>query len=119
MNTKREELREFAQLVILLEHESKPVHKDWDSKVDPILFALKLQQYATRLYRYAETECNYGLTPEQNKRVESLEQKVKNLCAELGIKVTFNGDPRGYAVKLHFANEAHNTWGGKEEGWGI
>ena len=27
--------------------------------------------------------------------------------------------PRGYVVKLHLPSGKHNTWGGKESGYGI
>lgn len=79
----------------------------------------ELMMLAKRLNRYNETECNYGLTPAQETRVMNLEKRVRAICHALGITVIFNGDPRGYAVKLHFASGAYNTWGGKEEGWGI
>ena len=82
---------------------------------------VELLAYAQRLHHYAETACNYGLTPAQEKRVTNLETKVKAICADLdlAISVKFNGDPRGYAVKLMLPSGDFNTWGGKEEGWGI
>ena len=73
---------------------------------------------ARRLNRYNETECNYGLTERQQKNVERIEQHIRQLLP-LEIGITFNGDPRGYAVKLHFPSGVYNTWGGKSEGWGI
>ena len=85
---------------------------------NPFSLAFALIMLAKRLNRYNETECNYGLTERQQKNVERLEKRVRDaLPPQIG--VTFNGDPRGYAVKLHFASGAYNTWGGKEEGWGI
>ena len=78
-----------------------------------------LMAYAQRLNHYNETECNYGLTPAQEKRVVNIEAKVKAICDVLGVGVKFNGDPRGYAVKLILPSGDYNTWGGKEEGWGI
>jgi len=79
----------------------------------------ELMALAGRLNRYNETECTYGLTANQQKRVEGLEKRVQGICKELGIGVKFNGDPRGYAVKLLLPSKAYNTWGGEGEGWGI
>lgn len=81
--------------------------------------AVELLRLADRLQHYAEAACNYSLTPAQEKRVATLEARVLAICAELGLRVTFNGDPRGYAVKLHLPSGHYNTWGGREEGWGI
>ena len=79
----------------------------------------ELMSLANRLDHYNETECNYGLTPTQQTRVANLEKRVTATCKRLGITCHFNGDPRGYAVRLHLPKEQYNTWGGKEEGWGI
>lgn len=79
----------------------------------------ELMTLAGRLNRYNETSCNYGLTPAQEKRVANIEKRVTALCTSLGISAHFNGDPRGYAVKLALPDGSYNTWGGKEEGWGI
>ena len=81
--------------------------------------AVELLRLADRLHHYMETDCNYGLTVRQKVAVVGLERRVKALCDGWGLRVTFNGDPRGYAVKLHFSTGVYNTWGGKSEGWGI
>lgn len=36
-----------------------------------------------------------------------------------GIRVTTGGDPRGYTTKLMLPSGAHNTWGGREAGFGV
>lgn len=85
---------------------------------NPFALSFDLLALARRLNRYNEVECNYGLTERQQKNVERLEKRVRELLPPQ-VGVTFNGDPRGYAVKLHFASGVYNTWGGKSEGWGI
>jgi hypothetical protein len=80
--------------------------------------SFELLALARRLNRYNETECNYGLTDRQQKNVDRLEKRVREMLPA-SIGVTFNGDPRGYAVKLHFPSKVYNTWGGESEGWGI
>jgi len=90
---------------------------------NPFHLAFELLALARRLNRYNETECNYGLSERQQKNVERLEKRVREMLPPQ-VGVTFNGDPRGYAVKLHFASGVYNTWGGKtwggkKKGWGI
>ena len=80
---------------------------------------IELLSIADRLNHYNETECNYGLTECQQKLVERLEERARVLTAALGVGIKFNGDPRGFAVKLMLPSGDFNTWGGKEEGWGI
>ena len=82
-------------------------------------YVVELLRLADRLGRYYETACNYSLTPTQDTRVTKLEERVRTVCTELGIGAKFNADPRGYPVKLLLPNGDFNTWGGKEEGWGI
>lgn len=86
--------------------------------------ALGLVRYARTLTRYAERECNEGLTPAEDREVERLETAVNKRCAALGFRATHNGDPRGFSVKLQLQpddpeNQPYNTWGGAEDGWGI
>jgi hypothetical protein len=81
--------------------------------------AVELLRLADRLQRYAEAACNYQLTINQEHRVGRLEKRVREICQGWGIGVKFNGDPRGYVVRLMLPNGSYNTWGGKAEGWGI
>jgi len=81
--------------------------------------AVELLQLADRLQRYAEAACNYQLTETQEKRVATLEARVRAICSDWGFRVKFNGDPRGYVVRLLLPDGSYNTWGGREEGWGI
>jgi phage/plasmid primase-like uncharacterized protein len=52
---------------------------------------------------------------------DELRDRLKAIAEKHGIdlKGRVTGDPRGYCLKLHLPNEDHNTWGGKEEGYGI
>ena len=84
-----------------------------------VAYTVELLRLADRLHRYYEAACNYGLTATQDVRVTHLEERARAICVVLGIEVKFNGDPRGYPVKLLLPSGDYNTWGGKEEGWGI
>lgn len=80
---------------------------------------VNLFSIADRLHKYAEGDCNYGLSEAQRKRVANLETRAVAHASALGVTLKFNSDPRGYAVKVLLPNGDYNTWGGKEEGWGI
>ena len=53
------------------------------------------------------------------KKRAQIEARMTAICAELGITPNFDGDPRGYTVKVHLPTGASNTWGGREEGYGV
>jgi len=48
-----------------------------------------------------------------------IEARMVEILAPFGIVPRFGGDPRGYTVKIHFPSGAYNTWGGREEGYGV
>lgn len=52
-------------------------------------------------------------------RADRIEDRIDEHARDRGATATFSGDPRGYVVKLHLPSGRHNTWGGKEEGYGI
>ncbi len=85
---------------------------------NPFALSFELIALARRLDRYNEIECNYGLTEHQQANIKRLKAEVRDLLPST-IGVTFDGDPRGFAIKLHFSSGAYNTWGGRETGWGI
>jgi len=83
--------------------------------------ARALVRHAKALHRLYEHRCNRELTlAEQGIEIRH-ERWVARLCATVEIKAKFNGDPRGFPVKLHFGgdDQPYNTWGGASEGWGI
>lgn len=83
--------------------------------------AIDLVNLAKQHSRWCETECNRELRPSEQVRVKDLERAIKQLGESFpGVKsVCFQGDPRGYTVRLHFYNPKGNTMGGDPEGWGI
>lgn len=81
--------------------------------------ASMLMGMARSIHRLAEAACNRELTKAEQKRDSRLEKSVSEILAGYGLVAKFNGDPRGYAVNIHFPDGSYNTWGGKEEGWGI
>lgn len=50
---------------------------------------------------------------------KACELRITAICQDLGLTPDFGGDPRGYTVKVQLPTGASNTWGGREDGWGI
>ena len=98
----------------------------------------QLHRYETILHRIAENDCNghprmetecrdgkmYRFEVEDDawaardaKHEESIRKKVFAILDPLGIKVQFNGDPRGGAIRFVLPSGASNNW--DHETWGI
>jgi hypothetical protein len=97
------------------------IAKESDTTPGPAsAIAIQLVGISTRLQHYHETQCNYGLTDKQERRIETLRKKAKSLIDALGWKVNhFNSDPRGYSIYVDLPSGRYNTMGGKENGYGI
>jgi hypothetical protein len=79
--------------------------------------AQEIHKHARTLTRYAEKECNEGLSPTQQRMQESEQQRIADFLRVYGLKATFSGDPRGYVVKIQ--GLPGNTWSGDSEGFGV
>lgn len=66
-----------------------------------------------RLDTYNATDCNRELTKDEIKRRNSVESLISDLLEQYGLKAYFNGDPRGYPVKLSNVPE---TWKWRDMG---
>lgn len=98
----------------------------------------KLHRYEATLQRINENDCNghprmkteyrdgkmYRFEVEDQawaardaKKEASIQKKVVELLGQLGIKVQFNGDPRGGAIRMLLPDGSSNGWDG--ETWGI
>lgn len=66
----------------------------------------------------AENLCN--ITDYADKR-HNIQSRVSQALALHGVSVEFKvgGDPRGYCLKIMLPDGNYNTWGGKDEGWGL
>lgn len=60
----------------------------------------ELQKIAKSLHSLDEADCNYGLTPRQEKREENLVYKAEELASEIGLKAFHQSDPRGCSLYL-------------------
>lgn len=84
----------------------------------------ELRKIAKRLDSLAVAWCNTGLSPRQETMRENLKDKLPVVLARyVGVTAETGGDPRGYALKLHFtsgpAENSYNTMGGAEAGYGV
>lgn len=75
----------------------------------------ELAGIAAALHRLAEHECNYGLTPRQEKRRERLEAKAREIAKGWRVSIEFQGDPRGRPISLDLGGPS-NSWG---RGWRV
>lgn len=98
----------------------------------------KLHRYEATLQRINENDCNghprtkteyrdrktYRFDVEDSewaardaKKEAAIKAKVRALLDPLNIKVQFNGDPRGGAIRMLLPDQTSNGWDG--ETWGI
>lgn len=77
--------------------------------------ALTICRDAERLHSLYEAACCRDLLPREEKRIESLEQRVRDALAAYGVTdVTFNPDPRGSPVKAKLpTGESNGDWSGE------
>lgn len=76
----------------------------------------KIGRDAVTYHRLQEARCN-GY-PDERKEAQ-IEGRVTRRARRLGFGVKFTGDPRGYCTRFLLPSGRYNTWGGKEDGWGI
>lgn len=75
---------------------------------------------AKEYHRIQEHDCNGTKTDRMTTRESNLEIEIKVIANKYGLSVHFDGDPRGYCVKLHTpSQDVYNTLGGPESGYGI
>jgi len=55
----------------------------------------------------------------REKKELAVEKRISDICASFKLPVIFGGDPRGFTVKVKFPSGIYNTWGGREDGYGV
>lgn len=127
----RNQKLEYTKLAeILCEHTNK-------SLIEITALLDKLHRYETTLHRLSELECNgwprqkieyregkmysYPIEDEDLRRKSEKKEantvgKVKKIIEELNIKVEFNGDPRGGAIRLRLPKGEYNSMDGETYG---
>ena len=62
--------------------------------------ALILQRISRRLHQLDEKACNWGLTDNQEKRVDRLEKQAQEIANKYGLNAYHQSDPRGWPLYL-------------------
>lgn len=96
--------------------------KDFNLKDDAANDIQHLVKLAKQHHSLAEHDCNRGLTDAEKETEQSIENTMRELAKKYGFGIHFDGDPRGFTVKLHAPRGQEpvwNTWGGAETGYGI
>ena len=85
--------------------------------------ANELMRLARRHGRLQERRCNEDLGMSGERADARLEARIEKLIEQPSMasikRVLFGGDPRGFTVKVFLTSGDWNTWGGKENGWGV
>ena len=79
----------------------------------------ELFSLAGKAHRLFEAACTYDLTKIQERNLARVKERVETILPEAGYtgKIRFNGDPRGYAIRINVPSGRSNNWGGED--WGI
>ena len=82
--------------------------------------ATELCKSANSLNRLNEIACNCGLSERQEQRKQRLQERIKTVLEGAGLILNhFESDPRGYAVYIDLPDGSYNSFGGRENGYGI
>ena len=82
--------------------------------------ATELCKSANSLNRLNEIACNCGLSERQERRKQKLQERIKTVLERAGLILNhFENDPRGYAVYIDLPDGSYNSFGGRENGYGI
>lgn len=74
----------------------------------------QLHRLATVLHQLYEVQCNREMRASEYSIERRTEARILELCHMLGVRASFNGDPRGSPVRIPCAKENANGWGGEE-----
>ena len=76
----------------------RSIFKDAIDQDEKLWFGLKTIE--KQAHQIAEDECNFGETQENNELKNDLKIMLSALLGEHNVPVFFNGDPRGYSLKI-------------------
>ena len=96
---------DLETVAVLTEHGVSPHH------------IAELLRLSRRLHRLAEAACLGDLTPRQEALQASAKRRIAEIVATYGLTATFQGDPRGHVVRVHFPDGRSNRW--DRDGWGL
>lgn len=77
-----------------------------------------MQRLAASIHRFAVMDCNHGLTPQQEKTMDSRKASFHDLAAACGFNSRTGGDPRGACAYL-IDPQDENAGDGWGNGWAV
>lgn len=111
MRATQKQRQEFIRK--LAEHIGNRESLNFFDDITPL--AEKLMRYGATYCRIQEAYCNDPMSDEQQARMErkeqSLEKLISDVCQTLGAKAVFQGDPRGATVKISVPDGFTDDWG--------
>jgi hypothetical protein len=112
-------MREQFRATMVREFVHKPIMATGDapfSEQRVLHIADLLMRHGTTYCRMQEDACNVEMSDRQqarhDKREKQIEDRVTQLCKELGAVPDFQGDPRGHTIKLVVPSGKTDDWGG-------
>lgn len=81
--------------------------------------ARALMRLASTWQRIQVDKCNRPQTGTDEAREFKTENLLVGWAKRYRLSLDLGGDPRGYTVKVKLPSGRYNTWGGKEDGWGV
>jgi hypothetical protein len=111
--------REINEVIKFTLQIAKEPQSENDHDISLVEWIALLLKKSRSMRHYAEVACSYGLSPRQETLCRNIRHRIKKLAKERDFGVKFKDDPRGYTVRLLLPSGAYNTWGGKEEGYGV
>lgn len=113
----RKENRTALIAALLMDRSRDPAH---GGELRPHMaeaFAVELVRLARSIHGLCVADCNYGLSPSQEKRQANLEGRFGKLATALGFEARTGGDPRGACAYIIDPDDRKGDgWG---EGWAI
>lgn len=89
------------------------------SETDPVALCKKLHRLERKAHRIQEDDCNgYLQEDEAEKLEEPIKKSLKKIFGDKAAMIIFNGDPRGYTLKISTKTMEANRfslytdWGG-------
>lgn len=80
----------------------------------------KAKRHHTIQTRYCSEEMTEEVRTITERKEAALEKDIREIAERYGLRAKFDGDPRGFTVKLHApGGDVWNTWGGASTGYGI
>lgn len=120
----KETIKEARALILAMQRAGVPAFHADRLGLDEIALLQDLVNKAKRHHTLQTRYCSEEMNDETRAGCEAkeahLEIDIQKIAKHFGLRVKFDGDPRGFTVKLHAPHgDVGNTWGGDSVGYGV